>query len=338
MGQAPLSLDWGGDGATYEVFVDGERIFLEHLPVERARDGWHEREVDLAPYAGRTVQLSLATTPGPTGDVTGDWAGWGEPRLEEKVAAAYRATVKRQPWRAKWNEMGIRAVDWIEAGEVARGAKQYESALAWYGWAEYLSPHRGDAWYYRGLLYEDQQRWAEALVAYERAVEVGNLDQAPRSSPHYRIGVIYQQRLATPQLEAAEAAFQQAVAKDDFASDGQAADCHYKLANLLRESGAPVERITAALERAVALDASHVWAHIQLGVNVYAGAGDIDRAEELFRRAAELSPKNKWVPFYWGEMYRQEGRVEAAHMYQRALEIDPTFERARQRLASLSVD
>jgi hypothetical protein len=51
-----------------------------------------------------------------------------------------------------------------------------------------------------------------------------------------------------------------------------------------------------------------------------------------------LAPKNKWAYYHWGEIYRQEHRAEAAQIYQRALDIDPAFERARQRLQSLSLD
>jgi tetratricopeptide (TPR) repeat protein len=338
MGQAPRSLGWGGDGATFEVFADGERLFLEHLPVEQARAGWHEREVDLAAYTGQTVRLSLATTPGPVGDMTGDWAGWGEPRLEDAQAFAYREAVKRQPWRAKWNQMGVTALDWIEAGEVARQAKQYETALNWYEWAERLSPGKGDVWYYRGLLYEDQQRWTDALDAYERTIESGYVRWVPYSSPLYRAGTIYQRRLDVPQLDAAVAAWKKATAEDFFFSRDEAADCHYKLGNALRELGAPVEDVVAAFERAVELDPDHTWAHIQLGVSLYASTGDVDRVEELFHRAAELAPKNKWVYYYWGDIYRQEGRPEASQMYQRALDIDPAFERAQQRLQSLPLD
>jgi len=84
-----FGMGWGGDGGTFEVFVDGVRVFLEHLTVEMAQERWQEREVDLAEHAGRTVHLTLATTPGPRWDVTADWAGWGEPRIEALEAGAY---------------------------------------------------------------------------------------------------------------------------------------------------------------------------------------------------------------------------------------------------------
>jgi hypothetical protein len=37
--------------------------------------------VSLADYAGQAVNLTLTTEVGPAGNGTGDWAGWGNPRL-----------------------------------------------------------------------------------------------------------------------------------------------------------------------------------------------------------------------------------------------------------------
>ncbi len=144
MGLDPRSMNWGGDGATFEVFVDGERLFLEHLSVERAKEGWQEREVDVAAFVGQTIRLSLATTPGPTGDVTADWAGWGEPQLEAPQAAAYRRIVSSRPWVGNWQELGLSALDFIRTGQRAHKAQLYEDALTWYRWAELLLPGRGD--------------------------------------------------------------------------------------------------------------------------------------------------------------------------------------------------
>lgn len=50
----PQTHNWPGDGATFEVFVNSERIFLEHVDKTMAQSGWHERMmVDLAPWAGQ---------------------------------------------------------------------------------------------------------------------------------------------------------------------------------------------------------------------------------------------------------------------------------------------
>lgn len=336
MGQAPRSLGWGGDGATFEVLVNGERAFLEHLPVDQARKGWHEREVDLSAYTGQTIHLSLATTPGPAGDVTGDWAGWGEPRLEDAQASAYRQTVKTQPWRAKWNEMGVQAKDWIEAGEVARQAQQYETAWAWYDWAERLSAGKGDVWYYRGLLYEDQQRWADALAAFRRANEIGHLQTVPPSSIHYRLGMLNHRRLNPPRLEEALAAYDAALETNDFDTVGEAADCHYWRGEALRGLDASPDEYTEAFREALELDTRHVWAHIALGIAAYKEYQDAEQAESEFKQALELAPRTKWAYYYLGEVYWTQARTaEALEMYERALEIDSEFRPARERLTKI---
>jgi tetratricopeptide (TPR) repeat protein len=338
MGQAPSSLGWGGDGATFEVFVDGERVFLEHLEPDRAQGGWHEREVDLSSYQGQSLSLSLATTPGPTGDVTGDWAGWAEPRLEDPRASAARQIVKGKPWRAKWYEMGIEPADWIRAGEAARGSKQYEIALAWYGWAERLSAGKGDAWYYRGILYEDRKRWTEALDAYERAMEASLLE-VPESSLHYRAGVIYLRRLEAPRLETAIDAFEAAIAADDFADNVEAADCHYRLGDALREQRGYSPETAALFREATVIDPAHAWAHLQLGLALYRIRDDADPALESLHRALEQSPGDKWIHFYLAEIYRQEERYgEARQGYLQALAIDAEFDRARRQMEDLPDD
>ena len=79
---------WEGksDGAGFEVSVtDGTQVttvsrFLN--PRYRFNDrAWVELDLDLAPYAGRAVDISLSTSPGPKGDVAWDWALWGMPRI-----------------------------------------------------------------------------------------------------------------------------------------------------------------------------------------------------------------------------------------------------------------
>jgi hypothetical protein len=83
---APQSWEWGGDGATFVVTVkagDAEPVELYHQhvtnePIDRT---WRPVSVSLGPYAGRAVTVTLATEPGPSGNTTGDWAGWDTPRI-----------------------------------------------------------------------------------------------------------------------------------------------------------------------------------------------------------------------------------------------------------------
>ena len=333
----PRSLDWGGDGATFEVFVDGKRVFLEHLEVEVAREGWQEREVDLAEHVGRTVRLTLATTPGPVGDVTADWAGWGEPRIEAPEAAAYRQVAKGRPWLSEWQGSSVWAEDFIAAGEVARKAKRYSEAMDWYRRAMRLEPGLGDPGYYVGLLYEDQGQWRQALDAYQGAIGSVRFDQVHRSSLYYRIGIIYQWRLDPPRLEGALEAYEGALRADDFSADWEEADCHYKRGEILRQKNGSPDEYVMEFRKAVELNPRQVWPHILLGLAVYEQDQDVTTAESELLRAIALAPRNRDAHYHLGEIYRQENRIrEALEMYEKALEIDPGFEAARKRLATLS--
>jgi tetratricopeptide (TPR) repeat protein len=339
MGLDPRSLNWGGDGATFEVFVEDERAFLEHLSVERAREGWQERTVDLTALSGHTIHLSLATTPGPTGDVTADWAGWGEPRLEAPQAAAYRQVVSSKPWVGKWQEIGVSALDFIRTGEIARSAQQYQDALRWFRWAELLIPGRGDPWYYSGLVYEDQERWAQALDAYQHGLELGGFWYAHRSSLSYRSGLIYQLRVEPRQLDAALAAYETAFEANNFGSAWERADCHYRRGEILWWQRADLDESIAECKRAIAIYPKHVSAYILFGLGIYERDKDATAAEEEIIKALELAPQNKWAYYYLGEIYRQEEQWgKATASYRQALEIAPDFEIARQRLQALESD
>jgi tetratricopeptide (TPR) repeat protein len=332
----PRSLNWGGDGATFEVFVDGERLFLEHLPVENAQEGWHEREVDLAAFTGQTIHLSLATTPGPTGDVTADWAGWGEPRLEAPQAAAYRQVVSSRPWVGNWQQLGLSALDFIRTGQMAHKAQLYEDALAWYRWSELLIPGRGDPWYYAGQVYEDQGRWTEALDAYQRALDLGGFRYTRRSSPSYRLGLIYQLRLEPQQLDAALAAYETALEYSEFNDPTERADCHYRRGELLWRERADLDGAIAEFHHAIEIHPGHASAHILLGLAYYVRDQDVEKALAQIGKAIELAPQDKWAYFHLGEVYRQEGNTaQALAMYERALEIDAGFQMAQGRLTEL---
>ncbi len=60
---------------------------------------------------------------------------------------------------------------------------------------------------------------------------------------------------------------------------------------------------------------------------------DLERAEELLRRLARDAPQQPLVLFNLGVILEQRGRLdEARHAWQRALQLDPTFQPARERL------
>ena len=303
MGMDPQADDSPGDGAAFEVSANGERVFFEYLDKVMASQGWSERTVDLTAWAGQEVMLTLGTTPGPAGDTTADWAGWGAPRV---VDAQYLNLAKLEPGTGMvnaWRRTGLTTKDFIARGEKAREEGLYEEALVWYQRAMRLEPQVGDSWYYAGLLRENQEMWPQALDAYAQAVASERLAQVGRSSAYHRLAVIYQRRLPNPQPERAMEAYQAALDADDFGTAGDAAWTHARLAQLLHSQ----KRDTIAAE-----------------------------AEIL--KALELKPQDPWIYVVLGDIYRSEDRTaEAAEQYEQALAIDPNFEAAQSRLDAVKV-
>lgn len=78
--------DWG-DGVLFEILVKDQvkeaKLFSRYIdPKNDAKDRqWHEATVDLSPYVGKVISLTLMTSPGPRGDDRYDWAAWGNLEL-----------------------------------------------------------------------------------------------------------------------------------------------------------------------------------------------------------------------------------------------------------------
>jgi tetratricopeptide (TPR) repeat protein len=301
MGMDPQSYDWPGDGVTFEVWVNGERVFLEHVDKAMASQGWHERTVDLTAWAGQEVALTLGTTPGPAGNTTGDWAGWREPQVVDPQFLNLEKLEPSAGMVEAWQRTGLTVEDLIARGEQARDAGLYDEAMAWYKRTMRLEPQAGDPWYFVGLLYENQEMWPQALGAYARAIASERLLQVGRSSAYYRLASIYQRRLPSPKPRRAMAAYQGALAADDFSSAVEAA-----------------------------------WTHARLAQLYYDFKKDAVAAETEILRALELAPEDRWIYVVLGDVYQRQRRtIEAAQLYEQALAIDPSFEAAQSRLDAI---
>lgn len=88
MGLSPSVWQSGkGDGVQFEIFISDsdlrEKVFSNYIDpkndVQYRR--WNDREIDLSPWSGHEITITLEIGPGPNNNSSFDWAGWGEPRI-----------------------------------------------------------------------------------------------------------------------------------------------------------------------------------------------------------------------------------------------------------------
>jgi arylsulfatase A-like enzyme/Flp pilus assembly protein TadD len=103
-----------------------------------------------------------------------------------------------------------------------------------------------------------------------------------------------------------------------------------RLGELYRDSGATGKAVTL-LERAVELAPRQASYWNSLGM-ILGGAGRLDDAERAFRRAAELDQGHAQYAYNLGLALQRLGSAESTVWFERALERDPSFAPARERL------
>ncbi|MGH2544043.1 MAG: hypothetical protein ACRDIB_14675, partial [Ardenticatenaceae bacterium] len=114
--------DWNSDGATFHVWIEpagapAEIVYEHALDRTLARQGWVAGWADLSPWAGQTVILVLGTGPGPAGDTTSDWYGWGNVSLTTVEAARYLAWAPAaRQWHA-WQSDDFDADHFLHKGD-----------------------------------------------------------------------------------------------------------------------------------------------------------------------------------------------------------------------------
>ena len=175
------------------------------------------------------------------------------------------------------------------------------------------------------------------VIAAERVAETsGDHDAALRSA---RAAVEMQPSNPRGYLDAAEIA-RRAGLNSDFvawcarcAKTTGALECYVAVAdaNLAnRDAAAAVRWSQEAIRRFP--QAAGPYTRIGLA---YAALGRIDSADRMYARAAELDPKDFWIPLYQGDAAAQSGRTALAfRMYAQAARLNPTSPAVQDRLKS----
>lgn len=136
LGLDPAARGWQTDGASFRVLVTPPGG-PAHLRYERTLDraaalrGWVFGWADLSPWAGQTVSVTLESQPGPRGDTTDDWYGWGDLAFTSVQAAQAVDLEPRQRRRAAWRAAGLSAQQLRARAEEARARHDTAAAERW---------------------------------------------------------------------------------------------------------------------------------------------------------------------------------------------------------------
>jgi len=103
----------------------------------------------------------------------------------------------------------------------------------------------------------------------------------------------------------------------------------------LEQTGAPVEEVIAAYQKAAEIDPTSAGALVNLGT-VYFNARDWRQAEEFYRKAVDVDPQYALAHFNLGNLYDERGdRSGALDHYLAALDIHPRYADAHYNIALL---
>jgi tetratricopeptide (TPR) repeat protein len=215
-----------------------------------------------------------------------------EGKPKDSLAEYTRAAQLRAPTA---NDLKMVAVDYVMIGDFVDADRWFTKALA-------FNPADADGWYYLGRTKYNENRFAEAVSAFESCLKL----DAHNVKAENNMGLAYQ---GLNQPEQAKQAFETAVAwqMDSAQKDAQP---YLNLGMLLSEQDHP-EAGLAPLQKATALAPKNAKAHEQLA-RLYVKLKRWKDAQGEFDRAVELAPNSASLHYEFGIAYRDQGLKEQA--------------------------
>lgn len=198
------------------------------------------------------------------------------------------------PFHREWIKQ---AAYHLVRAEAARRAENHERALTEYQAALAIFPNMLGIHETVGLIHIDARNYAEAAIAFERALE-----QAPAFGAANNLGIAL---LQLDRFAEAEEAFQQAVTwRPDYAA------AHYNLASLAARRGRAAEAL-AHYERYIRLAPEDVNATLTLAGILFRG-NHWEEAANLLARADRWSPGSPPVLLRLAQSRAQSGDIQAS--------------------------
>jgi tetratricopeptide (TPR) repeat protein len=242
-------------------------------------------------------------------------------------------------WRATENV----AEEFLSWGEQARYSGDYKQAHEWHDRVIDLKPEWSDPWYFKALVFQNQERWEDVLLAYAQATELNNFRYVHVSDVYFNQGLFYQQNPEYRDLSLAIMMYNQAIHLSQFSSRQLQAETFYKRGEVYGWVGRDPAELIDNFQQAIYLAPNHHWARLRLGYAIYSASEDVETAVAEIEVAIKIWPKDsiyrKWPYRYLGDIYHDAGLITAAIIaYEEVLRIDPYDEYAYEMLSLLLED
>jgi tetratricopeptide (TPR) repeat protein len=228
-----------------------------------------------------------------------------EQKAKESLAAYTQGAKYRRP---NAYDLEVVGADYVLLGDYASADKWFSKSVEW-------EPGNRQALYYLGRAKYNENRFEEAIDAFQRCLKLDPRDVKAEDN----LGLSYQ---GLGRNEEAAAAFRQAI---DWQAGSALKDPgpYINLGALLIETGKPEEALPLLLQ-AKAIASRDVKARRELG-KAYMALNRLDDAKPELVRAVELAPESAPAHFVLGQLYRKLGMVDKAKVeFSRYAELNGT--------------
>ena len=226
-----------------------------------------------------------------------------ELKAKESLAEYTRAAQLRPPTA---NDLKVVAVDYVLLDDFADADRWLTKALG-------RNPSDADGWYYLGRTKYNENRFSEAIDAFQRCLKLDTHNVKAEDN----LGLSYE---GLNQTQQAIQAFQTAIA---WQTDGSKKDAqpYLNLGMLFAEQGHPDAGLVY-MQEAVALAPQNAKAHEQLG-RAYLKLKRLKDAQGELEKAVQLAPNSSSLHFELGINYRDQGlKDQAKKEFDRCAELN----------------
>lgn len=222
-------------------------------------------------------------------------AASAQSRVEYARASLAEYTEGAKYERPSASDLKIVALDYVLLGSYADASKWLTRSLE-------ENPKDAEAWYYLGRSKYNENRFEEAILAFERCLEL-----EPRSvKAQSNLGLSYS---GLNRIAEALAALQQAIAWQAD-SPRKSAEPYIEMGDLLTQQNRATEAVGYLLQ-AVEIAPGESRAREKLG-NAYLNANDLSAAQSQLESGIAVDPDNPSLHYLLGTVYRKQGRPDKA--------------------------